>query len=72
MIDIFSECLAETGQTITHTTAANIEDSKYRQIFRLRELHLLAFFILIYVGVEVTLGGVHFLTMFQIEFEGLT
>ncbi|KIP12094.1 hypothetical protein PHLGIDRAFT_113885 [Phlebiopsis gigantea 11061_1 CR5-6] len=50
-------CLAESGQTIIHTTAANHEDSKYRQIFRLREVHLLALFIFIYVGVEVTLGG---------------
>ena len=32
-------------------------DNKYRQIFRLKEVHLLALFILIYVGVEVTLGG---------------
>ena len=53
-------CLAESGQTIIHTTTANHEDSKYRQIFRLREVHLLAFFILIYVGVEVTLGGMWF------------
>ena len=31
--------------------------NKYRQMFKLRVLHLMAFFILIYVGVEVTLGG---------------
>ena len=39
------------------TAAVNHEDSKCRQIFRMREVHLLAFFVLIYVGVEVTLGG---------------
>ena len=39
------------------TAAAGTDDSKYKQIFRLRSLHLMAFFILIYVGVEVTLGG---------------
>lgn len=39
------------------TATANHEESKYRQIFRLREVHFLAIFILIYVGVEVTLGG---------------
>ncbi|KAG1903205.1 MFS general substrate transporter [Suillus fuscotomentosus] len=33
------------------------EKSQFSQILRLREVHLLAFFILIYVGVEVTMGG---------------
>lgn len=33
------------------------EGGKYKQIFRLRSLHLLAFFIFIYVGIEVTVGG---------------
>ena len=51
------DCLAEIGQARTETTVANNEENKYRQIFRLREVHFLAFFILIYVGVEVTLGG---------------
>lgn len=51
------ECLEDIGQTKAHSAVANNEDNKYRQIFRLREVHLLAFFILIYVGVEVTLGG---------------
>ena len=54
------ECFAEAGQATRHTSTTNNDDnegSKYRQIFRLRELHLLAFFILVYVGVEVTLGG---------------
>ncbi|RPD57708.1 MFS general substrate transporter [Lentinus tigrinus ALCF2SS1-6] len=31
--------------------------NKYKQIMRLRDVHLLALFILIYVGTEVTLGG---------------
>ena len=33
----------------TNTTAN--DDSKYKQMFKLRSLHLIAFFILIYVGV---------------------
>ena len=32
-------------------------DSKYKQIMGLRAVHYLAVFSLIYVGVEVTLGG---------------
>ncbi|KAH9852210.1 MFS general substrate transporter [Lenzites betulinus] len=49
-------CLAEIGQTPTHEDESSAND-KYGQMFKLRELHLLAVFILIYVGIEVTLGG---------------
>ncbi|ETW78487.1 hypothetical protein HETIRDRAFT_460335 [Heterobasidion irregulare TC 32-1] len=49
------ECLAQIGQAAGETGAS--EDSKYRQIFGLKAVHLLAFFILVYVGVEVTIGG---------------
>jgi fucose permease len=42
------ECLSEIGQ---HSEEAEVsEHSAYRQIFRLRAVHLMAFFILIYVG----------------------
>ena len=51
-------CLAESGQIALHdATTVQSGDNKYKQMFKLRTLHLLAFFILIYVGVEVTLGG---------------
>ena len=33
------------------------DEGKYKQIFRLRALHLLALFIFVYVGTEVTVGG---------------
>ncbi|KAH9941756.1 MFS general substrate transporter [Epithele typhae] len=49
-------CLAEIGQTPTHESHEG-GGNKYKQMFKLRSLHLLAFFIFIYVGVEVTLGG---------------
>jgi len=51
------ECLMDIGQAPADHSGSNTEDSKYKQIFRLRQLHLLAFFILVYVGVEVTIGG---------------
>ncbi|OSC97784.1 MFS general substrate transporter [Trametes coccinea BRFM310] len=54
-------CLAEIGQTPSHESLTegtdNNNSSKYTQMFKLRALHLMAFFILTYVGVEVTLGG---------------
>ncbi|KAI0052068.1 MFS general substrate transporter [Auriscalpium vulgare] len=49
------ECLAQIGQAAGELGES--EDSKYSQIFRLKAVHLLAFFILVYVGVEVTIGG---------------
>ena len=52
------ECLAEIGQTQADTISTdNNKDNKYRQIFRLREVHFLAAFICLYVGSEFTVGG---------------
>ncbi|TCD71913.1 hypothetical protein EIP91_000045 [Steccherinum ochraceum] len=51
------ECLLEVGQELEVHPEESTDSSKYKQMFKLRELHLLAFFILIYVGVEVTVGG---------------
>ena len=49
-----SECLAQIGQA---TEEEMVGGSKYREMFKLKALHTLAFFILVYVGVEVTIGG---------------
>lgn len=51
----------EIGHYTAHHDEPGANDSninsKYRQVFRLKMVHLLAFFILVYVGVEVTIGG---------------
>jgi len=49
------ECLHLIGQE----TAEKEEDehSSFNQILRIKAVHFLAFFILVYVGVEVTIGG---------------
>ena len=52
--------MVEIGQTPAHDSAAGYGESKYKQMFKLRSLHLMAIFILVYVGVEVTLGGLFF------------
>lgn len=44
------------------------EKSKYRQILSQKTLHLLAFFSLIYVGVEVTIGGMCWFFMFRQDY----
>ncbi|EIW55070.1 MFS general substrate transporter [Trametes versicolor FP-101664 SS1] len=52
------DCLQETGQAPPEKTKASDGGvNKYTQIFRLRAVHLMAFFIFTYVGVEVTIGG---------------
>ncbi|KIJ59385.1 hypothetical protein HYDPIDRAFT_118606 [Hydnomerulius pinastri MD-312] len=49
------ECLAEIG--IASEPKTTTERSHFRQIFALKDVHLLAAFILFYVGAEVTIGG---------------
>ncbi|PCH42938.1 MFS general substrate transporter [Wolfiporia cocos MD-104 SS10] len=49
------DCLAEIGQPVPERTSS--DDNKYKQIFRLRAVHVLAAFILVYVGIEVAIGG---------------
>lgn len=50
-----AEVLEEEGEV--GTDADVVGSNKYKQIFKLKEVHFLALFALIYVGVEVTLGG---------------
>jgi hypothetical protein len=49
-----AELLIESGHEPGESGSG---DSKYSQLFRIKVLHLLALFSLIYVGTEVTLGG---------------
>ncbi|KAH7918670.1 MFS general substrate transporter [Leucogyrophana mollusca] len=49
------ECLAQIG--LEPTEKGTSEHSEFRQIFGLKDVHLLASFILFYVGAEVTIGG---------------
>lgn len=49
------ECLAQIGQEAGERSTS--EHSSFKQILRLKAVHYLAFFVLVYVGVEVTIGG---------------
>ncbi|KAF8474505.1 MFS general substrate transporter [Russula ochroleuca] len=49
------ECLAQIGQDTEEKEM--VGGSKYKEMFKLKALHILAFFTLVYVGVEVTIGG---------------
>ncbi|KAI1792715.1 MFS general substrate transporter [Ganoderma leucocontextum] len=48
------EVLAEAGVS---SDPQALSSNKYKQMFGIRELHLLSLFSLVYVGTEVTLGG---------------
>ena len=49
--------LAESGDLRQDPEA--VSTNKYKQIFNVREVHFLAMFALIYVGVEVTIGSAY-------------
>lgn len=54
-LHICEECLAQIG--LPPAEEGDTETSQFRQVFSLKAVHLLAFFILLAVGVEVTIGG---------------
>lgn len=54
----YAEVMAEAGHAPAETSDA--AGSKYKQIMGIRAVHFLACWALIYVGVEVTLGGQSF------------
>ncbi|PIL35311.1 MFS general substrate transporter [Ganoderma sinense ZZ0214-1] len=52
------DCLKEVGEPPHEKTEESLQGmNKYRQVSRLRAMHLMAFFLFTYVGVEVTIGG---------------
>lgn len=54
-------CLAEIGEPLperTETEGGKAGQSSFRQIMGMKVIHLMSVFILVYVGVEVTFGGV--------------
>jgi len=50
-----SECLTQIGEGTEEKET--VTGSRYKEMFKLKALHLLALFIMVYVGVEVTIGG---------------
>lgn len=51
------ECLAQGGEIIPDRPDNSAEEGKFSQLMRLKAAHLLAIFLLVYIGVEVTIGG---------------
>ncbi|EKM74818.1 hypothetical protein AGABI1DRAFT_132859 [Agaricus bisporus var. burnettii JB137-S8] len=60
------ECLRLLGQEVSEKNED--EQSSFKQILRVKAVHFLAFFILVYVGVEVTIGG--WIVTFMLDVRG--
>ncbi|KAJ7724678.1 MFS general substrate transporter [Mycena olivaceomarginata] len=60
------ESLARIGEAVPETNSS--DRSNFRQILSIKTVHVLAFFILVYVGVEVTIGG--WITTYIIDVRG--
>lgn len=51
-----AECLIQGGETV-HDVTKEGKSGTFRQILSNKAVHFMAFFIFVYVGVEVTIGG---------------
>ncbi|KAK7039471.1 MFS domain-containing protein, partial [Favolaschia claudopus] len=62
------ECMALVGEEAPGGETSTSERSNFRQILSLKSVHVMALFILVYVGVEVTIGG--WITTYIIDVRG--
>ena len=54
-------CWRRAGEILPDKTAVDDNnDDKFGQLMRNKTVHLLAFFLMVYIGVEVTIGGMIF------------
>ncbi|KAF4620264.1 hypothetical protein D9613_001062 [Agrocybe pediades] len=51
------DCLREAGEIIPEHIENTTESSKFAQMFSIRAVHVLALFLILYIGTEVTIGG---------------
>jgi fucose permease len=58
------ECLERIGQTAVEKSTS--KDSVFRQMFRLKAVHLLSVFAVVYLGLEVTIGGMVYFNYFAL------
>ena len=57
-------CLRRAGEILPDKTASEeiCENNKFSQMMKNKTVHLLSLFLMIYIGVEVTIGGIIFVT----------
>jgi fucose permease len=52
-------CLRQAGEMLSDRVASEeLHDNKFGQLMRNKTVHLLALFLVVYIGVEVTIGGI--------------
>jgi fucose permease len=52
-------CLRRAGELLSDRVASEeLHDDKFSQLMRKKTVHLLALFLVVYIGVEVTIGGI--------------
>jgi fucose permease len=62
-----TECLQRAGEIFLDRTAIEeINDDKFGQLLRNKTVHLLSLFLMLYMGVEVTIGGILFVLLYTI------
>lgn len=58
---LHADVMVEEGEELPEAQAGASGESKYSQIFKCKAVHYMALFSIIYIGVEVTMGGeLHF------------
>jgi fucose permease len=62
-LDGLTACLRRAGEILSDRVASEeLHDDKFSQLMRNKTVHLLALFLVVYIGVEVTIGGIILLT----------
>lgn len=59
-IDLCAEIMVEEGEEpgeVQVVEVGAVSENKFKQIFRSKIVHYMALFSIIYIGVEVTMGG---------------
>ena len=54
---VHEDALTDVGQARTEASTTVNNENKYRQIFKIKEVHYFALMLLVYVGVGTTIGG---------------
>ena len=57
---LITACLRQAGEIIPDKNASEEidESNKFGQLMKNKTVHLLAIFLMVYIGVEVTIGGI--------------
>ena len=58
-------CLRRAGEILSERAVNEEHDNKFGQLMRTKAVHLLALFLVVYIGVEVTIGGMIFFSSFS-------